>query len=83
MIIAPTNRFSVKVNVPFPDGTQGSAVMRWFNLQNCGQETIPLNKRASKKHQERAHHLHACRLYTFVFEVTAEGDWIFVGRKES
>jgi len=76
----PTNQFSVEVSVPFPDGSDGEAVRRWFNLQNCGAETLP--KRASKKHRDRAYHLHASRQYTFVFRVTAEGDWIFVGRKD-
>lgn len=80
-MITPTNQFSVTVSIPFPSGTEGEATMRWFNLQNCGTETLPLNKLASKKHRDRAYHLHASRQYTFVFRVTAEGDWIFVGRK--
>ena len=78
----PTNQFTAEVSVSFPNGPDGEAVMRWFNLQNCGKETIPLTKRASKKHRDRAYRLHACRRYHFVFQVTAEGDWIFVGRKE-
>lgn len=78
----PTNLFSIEVSIPFPSSPEGDAAERWFNLQNCGKETIPLTKRASKKHIDRAYHLHACRRYTFVFQVTKEGDWIFVGRKE-
>lgn len=78
----PTNQFAVEVSIPFPDGPEGDAVMRWFNLQNCGTETIPLNKKVSQKVKDRAHRLHMCRTYTFVFQVTAEGEWMFVGRKE-
>lgn len=78
----PTNQFTAEVSIPFPSGPEGSAVMRWFNVQNCGKETIPLNKKASKKHQDHAHRLHLCRRYNFVFQVTKEGDWIFVGRKD-
>lgn len=81
--VKPTNQFDVEVSISFPQGDAGNAVMRWFNLQNCGKETIPLNKKASKKHVERAYRLHACRRYTFVFQVSAEGDWMFVGRKET
>lgn len=78
----PTNQFSTEVSISFPSGDEGSAVMRWFNLQNFGSETVPLNKRVSKKHQERAHRLHAGRRYRFVFQVTEEGDWMFVGRQD-
>ena len=82
MKLNPYNQFSVNVSIPFPSGSEGESAMRWFNLQNCGSETVPLNKRVSKKHQERAHRLHAGRRYRFVFQVTKEGDWMFVGRKD-
>jgi hypothetical protein len=82
-MIKPTNQFSAKISIPFPNGPEGIAVMRWFNLQNCGSETIPLNKKIPRKVKDRAHRLHMCRTYMFVFQVTKEGDWIFVGRKET
>lgn len=78
----PTNKFSVDVTIPFPETLEGSAVMRWFNLQNCGKEIIPLDEKISKRMKKRSQRLHERRDYTFVFEVTDEGEWKFVGRKE-
>ena len=77
----PTNLFTAKVVVSFPGDEQGDKVKRWFNLKNCGQETIPLNRKASKKHIDRFYALNRCRSYELVFEVTESGEWIFVGRK--
>ena len=77
----PTNQFEAEVYIPFPNGAQGNNVLRWFNLQNCGKETIPLNKKAEKEHVERAYKLHASRRFRFVFEIDAEGEWKFIGRK--
>ena len=75
----PTNRFSVKVAINFP--LDSNHLLRWFNLQNCGKETIPLNEKVSSSHKKHAYNLRRGRVYDFVFEITKEGEWIYVGRK--
>ena len=77
----PTNQFSVKVVIPFPKSPEINPVIQWFNIQNCGRPSIPLTEKVSPEHKERAYTLHRCREFTFVFEINAEGEWTFVGRK--
>ena len=78
----PTNQFVAEVSIPFPNGAQGDNLLRWFNLQNCGKESVPIEKPVSTKHLGNAYRLHQCRRFKFVFEITKEGEWRFVGRKE-
>jgi hypothetical protein len=67
----PTNQFVAYVTIPFPDDVQGLGIDEWYHHQNNGK----VNKRQLK-------HLHSPHEYRFVFEVTKNGDWIYVGRKE-
>lgn len=77
----PTNQFVAEVSIPFPDDMQGLKLMRWFNLQNCGKESVPPNTKVSKSHRKNARRLHQNREFQFVFEITKEGEWKFVGRR--
>jgi hypothetical protein len=77
----PSNQFSVRVNIPFPNGLSGESLMKWFNLQNFGTEFVSKNRKISEEQKERAWKLHACHAYKFVFQITEEGDWMFIGRK--
>ena len=70
------NRFVAEVSVSLPHNI--SRVHRWLNVQHTGKETLPLDKRASKKHQDAAWRLHMCRRYKMEFEVDKKGNWTFV-----
>lgn len=78
----PTNRFEVEVEVPFPSWGPKINLMRWFNLQNCGKELIPLGEKVSKQHLDRSYKLHRTRKYVFIFEIDKYGEWKFIGRKD-
>ena len=79
--LQPTNQFTAEVSISFPKDEQAVNVLHWFNLQNCGKKRLPLTSKASHSHKNAAYNLMAGRRYKFVFEVTKDGDWIFVGRK--
>lgn len=79
--VKPTNQFCVPVTIDFPHNEQTLPLVRWFNLQNCGKEILPITEKATHQHQERAFNLYRSRAYTFVFEIDAEGEWKFIGRK--
>ena len=76
----PTNRFVARVSIPFPNGPDGNNILRWLNLQHCGNELL-VPHRISKEHKESHYVVHCGRQFELVFEVTKSGDWIFVGRK--
>jgi hypothetical protein len=79
----PSNQFVAEVRVNFPDDhPYGINLLRWFNLQNCGKETVPVGKSISTEHLSNMYRLHQGRVFKFVFEITKEGEWKFVGRKE-
>lgn len=77
----PTNQFVAKVTVNFPGEPSRYNLMRWFNLQNCGKETIPFEEKVSESHKKNVSNLIRSRIYNFVFEITKSGEWKFVGRK--
>ena len=68
--VLPTKQFRVPVTIPFPTDEQAAKLIEWLRLYSN-----------DKKYLARIINLCRPREYTFVFEIDAEGEWKFIGRK--